>query len=140
MTSSARCPGHKVDGSRRVTSTDATLSALVVTYGSSEVPLSPFFAPDTTAYTGSVVNAVAEVTVTPTTTHAAATIGYFDGDDVTLTDADTSDTVPQVTLEEGRQRHQGEGDGRGRYHYPDLHGDGDAPRPRTLRASRGSSA
>ena len=92
--------GHKVDGSRRVTSTDATLSALVVTYGSSEVPLSPFFAPGTTAYTGSVVNAVAEVTVTPTTTHAAATIGYFDGDDVTLTDADTSDTVPQVTLEE----------------------------------------
>ena len=92
--------GHRVDGSRRVTSTDATLSALVVTYGSSEVPLSPFFAPDTTAYTGSVVNAVAEVTVTPTTTHAAATIGYFDGDDVTLGDADTSDTVPQVTLEE----------------------------------------
>ena len=92
--------GHKVDGSRRVTSTDATLSALVVTYGSSEVPLSPFFAPDTTAYTGSVVNAVAEVTVTPTTTHAAATIEYFDGDDVTLDDADTSDTVPQVTLEE----------------------------------------
>ena len=92
--------GHRVDGSRRVTSTDATLSALVVTYGSSEVPLSPFFAPGTTAYTGSVVNAVAEVTVTPTTTHAAATIGYFDGDDVTLTDADTSDTVPQVTLEE----------------------------------------
>ena len=92
--------GHRVDGSRRVTSTDATLSALVVTYGSSEVPLSPFFAPDTTAYTGSVVNAVAEVTVTPTTTHAAARIEYFDGDDVTLTDADTSDTVPQVTLEE----------------------------------------
>ena len=57
--------GHRVDGLRRVTSTDATLSALVVTYGSSEVPLSPFFAPDTTAYTGSVVNAVAEVTVTP---------------------------------------------------------------------------
>ena len=47
-----------------------------------------------------MANAVAEVTVTPTTTHAAATIGYFDGDDVTLTDADTSDTVPQVTLEE----------------------------------------
>ena len=90
--------GHKVDGSQR--STDATLSALVVTYGSSEVPLSPFFAPGTTAYTASVANAVAEVTVTPTTTHAAATIGYFDGDDVTLDDADTSDTVPQVTLEE----------------------------------------
>ena len=51
--------GHKVDGSQRVTSTDATLSALVVTYGSSEVPLSPFFAPDTTAYTASVANAVA---------------------------------------------------------------------------------
>ena len=92
--------GHRVDGSRRVTSTDATLSALVVTYGSSEVPLSPFFAPDTTAYTGSVVNAVAEVTVTPTTTHAAARIEYFDGDDVTLTDAGAA-AGHQVTVVEG---------------------------------------
>ena len=92
--------GHRVDGSRRVTSTDATLSALVVTYGSSEVPLSPFFAPGTTAYTGSVVNAVAEVTVTPTTTHAAATIEYFDGDDVTLTDAGAA-AGHQVTVVEG---------------------------------------
>ena len=92
--------GHRVDGSRRVTSTDATLSALVVTYGSSEVPLSPFFAPDTTAYTGSVVNAVAEVTVTPTTTHAKATIDYFDGDDVTLTDAGAA-AGHQVAVVEG---------------------------------------
>ena len=92
--------GHRVDGSRRVTSTDATLSALVVTYGSSEVPLSPFFAPDTTAYTASVANAVAEVTVTPTTTHAEATIEYFDGDDVTLTDAGAA-AGHQVTVVEG---------------------------------------
>ena len=92
--------GHKVDGSQRVTSTDATLSALVVTYGSSDVPLSPFFAPDTTAYTASVANAVAQVTVTPTTTHAAATIGYFDGDDVTLTDAGAA-AGHQVAVVEG---------------------------------------
>ena len=92
--------GHRVDGSRRVTSTDATLSALVVTDGSSEVPLSPFFAPDTTAYTASVANAVAEVTVTPTTTHAAATIEYFDGDDVTLTDAGAA-AGHQVAVVEG---------------------------------------
>ena len=92
--------GHRVDGSRRVTSTDATLSALVVTYGSSEVPLSPFFAPGTTAYTASVANAVAEVTVTPTTTHAEATIEYFDGDDVTLTDAGAA-AGHQVAVVEG---------------------------------------
>ena len=92
--------GHKVNGSRRVTSTDATLSALVVTYGSSEVPLSPFFAPGTTSYTASVANAVAEVTVTPTTTHAEATIEYFDGDDVTLTDAGAA-AGHQVAVVEG---------------------------------------
>ena len=76
--------GHKVDGSRRVTSTDATLSALVVTYGSSEVPLSPFFAPDTTAYTGSVVNAVTR-TYTVTVTRRAVDAPGVEGD-LRLTD------------------------------------------------------
>ena len=93
--------GHKVNGSRRVVSTDATLSALVVNDGSSEVTLSPFFAPGTTAYTASVANAVAEVAVTTTTTHAEATIEYLNASDMTLDDPDISDTVQPVTLEEG---------------------------------------
>ena len=80
-------PGHKVDGSRDVTSTDATLSALVVSVGSSELMLSPFFTPAVTVYAASVANVVAEVTVTPTPAHDAATIEYFDGDAALLTDA-----------------------------------------------------
>ena len=118
--------------------TDATLSALVVTYGSSEVPLSPFFAPGTTSYTASVANAVAQVTVTPTTTHTAATIGYFDEDDVTLTDAGAA-AGHQVDGGGRRQRHRDEGDGRGPRHHRDLQVDGDAPR-RGRSGRRGRSA
>ncbi len=79
---------------------DATLSALVVNDGSRDLTLSPGFTPGATSYTTSVANRIAEVTVTPTTTHAAATIEYFDGDDVTLTDAGAA-AGHQVTLEEG---------------------------------------
>ena len=92
--------GHKVDGSRRVVSADATLSALVVNDGRSEVTLSPSFAPGTTGYTALVANAVAQVTVTPTTTHAAATVAWLDGSDMTLADAGTA-AGQQVTLAEG---------------------------------------
>ena len=92
---------------------DATLSALVVTYGSSEVPLSPFFAPGTTSYTASVANAVAEVTVTPTTNHADATIAWLDASDMTLADADTGEGRIPGDAGGGRQRRQGEGDGGG---------------------------
>ena len=80
---------------------DATLSALVVNDGSRNLTLRPGFAPGTTSYRVSVVNAVAEVTVMATPNHAEATIEYLDGDDATLTDADTSDTGHQVTLAEG---------------------------------------
>ena len=93
--------GHKVDGSRRVVSADATLSALVVNDGRSDLTLSPFFAPGTTAYTALVANAVAQVAVTTTTTHAEATIEYLNASDMTLDDPDISDTVQPVTLEEG---------------------------------------
>ena len=52
-------------------------------------------------YTASVASTVAEVTVTPTTTDSGATIEYLDGDDATLTDADTGVTGHQVALAEG---------------------------------------
>ena len=47
-----------------------------------------------------MVNDVAEVTVTPTTNHADATIEYLDGSDMTLADAGTA-AGQQVTLAEG---------------------------------------
>ena len=46
------------------------------------------------------MNAVAEVTVTATTTDSGATIEYLDGDDATLTDAGT-DAGHQVAVAEG---------------------------------------
>lgn len=52
-------------GSVQVNSSDADLSALAAT-GSGAITLSPTFAAATTAYTGSVANAVTSATVTPT--------------------------------------------------------------------------
>ena len=55
-------------------SSDATLSNLVVNGPSAPVTLAPVFAPGTTAYTATVDNAIASVTVTPTSTMAGSTI------------------------------------------------------------------
>ena len=81
----------------RAASMDATLSGLTVTGGGSDLVT---FVSGTTTYTASVANAVAEVTVTATTTDSEATIDYLDGSDRTLTDAGTADGH-QVTLAEG---------------------------------------
>ena len=77
---------------------DATLSDLTVTAGGSDLVT---FASGTTDYAASVANTVAEVTVTAMTTDSGATIEYLDGDDATLTDADTSDPGHQVAVVEG---------------------------------------
>ena len=79
-------------------STDATLSGLAVNDGSTDLTLDPAFAPGTTSYTAAVGNAVAEVTVSPTTTDTTATIEYLDGSDATLDDADTAKDDFQVAL------------------------------------------
>ena len=80
---------------------DATLSALVVNDGRRDLTLRPGFAPGTPSYRVWVVNDVAEVTVMATPNDAEATIEYLDASDMTLADADTSDTVQPVTLAEG---------------------------------------
>ena len=79
-------------------STDATLSGLTVTAGGTDLVT---FASDTTDYTASVANDVAEVTVTAETTDSGASIDYLDASDMTLVDADGSSTGQQVTLAEG---------------------------------------
>ena len=81
-------------------STDATLSGLAVKDGSTDVTLTPTFASGTTSYRASVANAVAEVTVTPTTTDDGATIEYLNASDMTLADAGTA-AGQQVTLAMG---------------------------------------
>ena len=79
-------------------STDATLSALSLGTG---VTLSPTFASGTNDYTASVANSVDEVTVTPTTNHASATVEYLDAGGMVLTDADDMEDGFQVALAVG---------------------------------------
>ena len=79
-------------------SSDATLSALTVTAGGTDLVT---FASGTTDYTPMVANDVDEVTVTAMTTDSGATFEYLDASDMTLTDADTGVTGQQVTLAVG---------------------------------------
>ncbi len=79
-------------------SMDATLSGLSLGTG---VTLSPAFASGTVTYTASVANSVGEVTVTPTTNHARATVEILDTDDNALDDADDMEDDFQVTLSVG---------------------------------------
>ena len=79
-------------------STDATLSGLSLGTG---VTLSPAFASGKDTYTASVANSVDEVTVTPTTNHASATVEILDTDDLALTDADSTEDGFQVALSVG---------------------------------------
>ena len=85
---------------RETPSEHATLSGLTVNDGSSDLTLSPAFAPDNTSYTALVPNAVDEVTVTPTPLNSNATIAWLDWSDMTLPDADTA-ADQQVALSEG---------------------------------------
>ena len=81
-------------------STDATLSDLVVNDGTTDLTLTPTFASGMYTYTASVVNAVAQVTVTPTKNDSGATIEYLDASDMTLDDAGT-DAGHQVAVAVG---------------------------------------
>ena len=76
-------------------SSDATLSALTVTAGGTDLVT---FASGTSDYAASVANDVEEVTVTAMTTDSGAMFEYLDGDDATLTDADTGVTGHQVAV------------------------------------------
>ena len=88
----------KSGGDTPTVSTDATLSALSLGTG---VTLSPAFDADTYAYTASVANDIAEVTVTPTTTDTDATFEYLDSSDAELDDEDTNAAGHQVELDVG---------------------------------------
>ena len=78
-------------------SDDATLSGLTL----SEGRLAPVFAAAVTDYTAAVGYTVAQITVTPTTSDAAATVEFLDGSDAALADADTVAAGRQVHLEVG---------------------------------------
>ena len=93
-----RINGSAVGGETPTLSTDATLSGLSLGTG---VTLSPAFASGTDTYTASVANSVDEVTVTPTTNHASATVEILDTDDNELNDSDDVEDDFQVALSVG---------------------------------------
>ncbi len=93
-----RVNGSAASGDPPPLSTDATLSGLSLGTG---VTLSPAFASGTDTYTASVANSVDEVTVTPTTNHASATVEILDTDDNELDDADDVEDDFQVALSVG---------------------------------------
>ena len=77
-------------------STDATLSALSVTGGGSELVTN--FASDTYAYDASAAKGVGQVTVTLEKSDSDATVEYLDSSDAALPDADSTADGHQVTL------------------------------------------
>ena len=93
-----RVNGSAASGDPPLLSTDATLSGLSLGTG---VTLSPAFASGTDTYTASVANSVDEVTVTPTTNHASATVVFLDTDDNELNDSDDMEDDFQVALSVG---------------------------------------
>ena len=84
-------------GGGTTTSSDATLSGLSLSAGT----LAPAFASATTSYTAMVANSVSQVTVTPTTTDANATVAYLDASDMALADADAITAGHQAALAVG---------------------------------------
>ena len=85
-----------------VTAGDATLSGLSLADPIGEaVAISPSFVYYETSYTAQVVNAVSEITVTPTPRGSLATIRYRDGDGNALDDLDPHAEGHQIGLEVG---------------------------------------
>ena len=73
---------------------DATLSSLTVSdSGGGDIPLSPAFAPGTTAYAFNVANSVASVTVTPTAARTGAAITV---NDAVVTSGNASNAIGLV--------------------------------------------
>ena len=82
-------------------STDATLRDLVLSHGTTVVPLTPGFMPETKAYTATVDSAVTQGTVTATPNYAGAQVMYLDGDDRMLADANGGEDGFQVEVPVG---------------------------------------
>ena len=83
------------------TSTDATLSGLVLNDGTNDLTLTPTFATDTTSYTESVANDIDRITVAPETNDDGASFEYLDASDAPITDADGMTEGHQLDLAEG---------------------------------------
>ena len=104
-TTADEVPFVDVSGHAVVASSDASLSALGLTWddGGTEtaIALNPIFDAATTAYTAAVANGVDQITIKATKGDVGARVDYFDGADAALTDADGNATAFQVDLDVG---------------------------------------
>ena len=95
-------PSDEVTGTPRGLSMDAALSDLeVFDPDGMEIALTPMFSSATTGYSASVANAVASVTIEPTTSDDSAQVQYLDANDMALDDADSGRTGFQANLAVG---------------------------------------
>ena len=101
-TTSDDVPFIEVAGHAVVPSSDATLSALALTWDdagtATDITLNPVFNASTTSYTAGVPSGVDQITIKETKGDAGATVLYFDGADSQLTDADANAAGFQVNL------------------------------------------
>ena len=82
-------PSAEVTGTPRALSANAALSGLRVTDADGmAIALTPLFASAQTDYSASVSNAVARITVVPTSTDTNARVEFLDANDMALEDAD----------------------------------------------------
>ena len=82
-------------------STDATLSALVVNDGTNDLTLDPTFASGTYAYDAEVANAVTTVTLTATVNDAGASVTGVTLGGTAIADTDFTDGITVPSLVEG---------------------------------------
>ena len=85
-------------GSERTASADATLGALTVNDGTSDLTLAPAFAPGTFDYALDVGHAVTSITIAPTVNDSNATVAYRDDNGAAIFDADPNTAGYQVAL------------------------------------------
>ena len=88
----SQVPRIQIDGTARIISTDATLSALALADNNgTAVSLTPSpFVATTTSYTADVANGVTSITLTPTVNDSDATVEYLDASNAAITDTNLS--------------------------------------------------
>ena len=104
-TTADEVPFVEVTGHAVVPSSDATLSALALTWDdagtATDIALDPLFNAATTSYTAGVAHGVDRITIKETKGDSGARVDYLDGTDTALTDADANATGFQVGLAVG---------------------------------------
>ena len=98
LTSSDAKPRMTINGTIPPPSTDATLSALTVHDGTSDLTLAPPFAPSTFAYTTQVARTATALALTATTSDGAASISTVTLNATPIADTDFTDgiTIPSL--------------------------------------------